>query len=120
VIHIQVEALRNNDPATDEGIATVWRFASPANKRVTGPYRAFASTIRSRYRPLLTAETISYAPLTRDRDRVTREVAVTTNTVTTRYEWVLTRQSRTPYEGCWMTSGVIELQTDNATSPSMD
>lgn len=108
VIHIQVEALRNNDPATDEGIRTAWRFASPANKEVTGPYRAFASTIRSRYQPLLTAERITYGPIAREGDRVTRRVTVRTGNATTSYEWVVTRQSTTPYEGCWMTSGVVD------------
>lgn len=112
VIHIQVEALRNNDPATNEGIATVWRFAAPSNKQVTGPYRAFVSTIQSRYQPLLTAESITYGPLAREDGRVTREVTVRTGNVTTSYDWVVTRQSRTPYEGCWMTSGVIERSSN--------
>ena len=109
VIHIQVEALRNNNPATDEGIATVWRFAAPSNKAVTGPYEAFVGTVRTRYRPLLTADSVRYDPITREGDRVRRNVTVTTDNSTTTYEWILTRQSDPPYEDCWMTSGVTQV-----------
>lgn len=109
VIHIQVEALRNNNPATDRGIATVWRFAAPSNKAVTGPYEAFARTIRTRYRPLLTADSVRYGPIAREGDRVRRNVTVATGNSTTNYEWILTRQSAPPYEGCWMTSGVTQV-----------
>jgi len=106
VIHIQVEALRNNNPSTDEGIATVWRFAAPSNKAATGPYKAFVELIRARYQPLLVAESISYGPITREGDQVRRNVTTTTDNSTTSYEWSLTRQSEPPYEGCWMATGV--------------
>ena len=37
VVQILVEALREND-ADDSGIAVVFRFASPENRSVTGPF----------------------------------------------------------------------------------
>src|SRR3954468_15758375 len=36
VVAAVLAALKNNDPATDDGVRTTFRFASPANQRVTG------------------------------------------------------------------------------------
>ena len=48
VVAIQLQALQNNDvPAKDAGIAQVWKFAHPDNKRMTGPLPRFARMIKS-------------------------------------------------------------------------
>jgi hypothetical protein len=113
VIRIQVEALRHNDPATDAGIETVWRFTAPSYRQALGPYRVFVSTIRSRYRPLLTADTVTSNPIARQGDRAIQTVTVRTGNTTTSYGWTVTRQSTTPYDGCWMTSGLTELPSNS-------
>lgn len=41
VVRIQLESLRTNG-LSDNGIDTTYRFASPSNKKVTGPYARFA------------------------------------------------------------------------------
>lgn len=117
VIHIQVAALRNDDPATHEGINTTWQFASPSNRALTGPYSEFVELITDRYRPLLDAESVTYGPLDLDADpddggraSATRRVTVTEpDGTSTTYRWLVTRQAAGRYEGCWMTAGVTTV-----------
>ena len=68
----QIAALeRNDDPVTDAGIKTVYNYASPANRRRTGPYERFARMVRSdRYAPLEDHAEAVPGPVT-----VTRQVA---------------------------------------------
>lgn len=107
VIHIQVSALRNNDPATDEGINTTWQFASPSNQAATGPYANFAELIEESFQPLLNAETVRYGRLFRDNDTAFRNVVVTgPNGSSQSYRWSVERQSGGQYDGCWMTASV--------------
>ncbi|MDS0219942.1 DUF4864 domain-containing protein [Haloarcula sp. S1AR25-5A] len=107
VVHIQVLALQNNDPATNEGINTTWRFASPSNRDLTGPYSNFVRTIRSGFEPLLNATGVRYGALERDGDTASQPVTVVdANGTTTSYRWTVEKQTQSPYEDCWMTAGV--------------
>ncbi|WP_424001089.1 DUF4864 domain-containing protein [Haloarcula salina] len=113
VVSIQVLALRNNEPTTNEGINTTWHFAAPSNRAVAGSYDNFVETIRRGFRPLLNATAVRYGPLDREGDTATQPVTVFDATGTaTAYTWYLERQTGTRYEGCWMTTGVA------ATPPS--
>lgn len=115
VVYIQVSALANNDPETNDGIAVTWRFAAPSNKRYVGPYDSFVETITSSYRPLLDAETMTYGPMERDEDQAERLVTVASNGTSTTYRWSLRKVTDTPLAGCWMTTGVREIQ-ENTTA----
>ena len=107
VVHIQVLALRNNDPATNEGINTTWQFASPSNRDLTGPYANFVRTIQSGFEPLLNATGVRYGPLDRDGDTASQPVTVVdAHGTTTSYRWTVEKQEEPPFEGCWMTAGV--------------
>ncbi|EMA33980.1 DUF4864 domain-containing protein [Haloarcula japonica] len=107
VVHIQVLALQNNDPATNEGINTTWQFASPSNRDLTGPYSNFVRTIQSGFEPLLNATGVRYGPLDRDGDTASQPVTVVNeNGTTTSYRWTVEKQTEGRYEGCWMTAGV--------------
>ncbi|MFY4812650.1 DUF4864 domain-containing protein [Haloarcula argentinensis] len=107
VVHIQVLALQNNDPATNEGINTTWQFASPSNRDLTGPYSNFVRTIQSGFEPLLNATGVRYGPLDRDGNTASQPVTVVNgNGTTTSYRWTVEKQTEAPYEGCWMTAGV--------------
>jgi len=113
VVHVQVLALRNNDPATNEGINTTWRFAAPSNRAVAGSYENFVETIQRGFRPLLNATAVRYGPLDREGDTATQPVTVfDVNGTATAYTWYLERQDGARYDGCWMTTGV------SATPPS--
>jgi hypothetical protein len=114
VVSIQVAALSNNGPA-DEGIRTAWRFAAPSNREVTGPYANFRRLINTSYRPLLEARTVTYGPVNRTGRSAERTVSLTTAAGnSTTYRWRLDRQSGGQYDGCWMTSGVRELDASTA------
>jgi hypothetical protein len=110
VVHIQIVALATNDPETNDGIKTAWRFAAPSNKQYTGPYSSFERLIERSYQPLLEAETVRYEPLEFTNTPVQQRVTVTTANGTTPYRWQLKKQSSGEYEGCWMTAGVQELE----------
>jgi len=110
VIHVQVGALRTNDAGTNAGINTTWRFAAPSNKRQTGPLPRFVETIKSYYRPLLAAETVEYGRMEVTDETARRNVTVGNATGgTTTYVWRLQQQSGGRLDGCWMTTGVGEL-----------
>ncbi|MBX0323218.1 DUF4864 domain-containing protein [Halomicroarcula sp. F13] len=109
VVHIQVNALRNNDPATNEGINTTWQFAAPTNRRAVGSYETFVDVVTTQFRPLLNASTVTYEPLERDGARAHQRVTVFTGETSATYRWHLelqTVQTTEPYGGCWMTTGV--------------
>lgn len=110
VVHIQVNALRNNDPATDEGINTTWQFAAPSNREAIGSYADFVEIVTDQYRPLLNASTVTYEALERRGGRASQRVVVSDGNGTAAYTWYLelqTIQTTEPYGGCWMTTGVV-------------
>ena len=108
---IQVEALRNNS-LLDEGIELTYRFASPGNKRVTGPLVRFTAMVRSPpYDRLLNHRSARYGPLAVSGDEAYQRVIVTDAAgEEVVYHWVLSRQSEGQYKDCWMTDGVLPVQ----------
>ena len=65
VVSIQIEALRDNDtPYENRGIEVTFNFASPANKRMTGPIERFAAMVRNPiYAPMINHRTAKYGKL---------------------------------------------------------
>ena len=54
VVRIQIAALqRNDDPYIDAGISLAFSFASPSNRRNTGPVNRFAHMIKESYGVML-------------------------------------------------------------------
>lgn len=112
VIHIQVTALDNNDPTTDAGINTTWRFLAPAYRQSFGTYRNFVDTAATSYRSVVTARTVAYGPLDRGGDVATQRVTVVgLSNSTTSYTWRVENQTSAPYEGCWMTTGITPVSS---------
>ncbi len=119
VVRIQVEALQNNDtPQPDSGIRTAFIFASPENKRATGPIERFIPLVKNpQYRDLLNTRRITINEPVIEGDQAAVEVAlITENGTTARYLFLLSRQQDFPFEDCWMTDGVVRLtdSTPNA------
>jgi len=107
VIEIQVEALRKNDiPTPDAGIATTFRFASPSNRKVTGPLERFAQIVKSPgYRPMIGHRIAGYGPVKVRGDlAVARVTVIAADGKAFEYEF---RLSRDPESHCWFTDGVI-------------
>ena len=114
VVRIQVEALRNNS-LLDEGIELTYRFASPGNKRVTGPLVRFTAMVRSPpYDRLLNHRSARYGPLAVSDDEAYQRVIITDSEgEEIAYHWVVSRQSEGEFKDCWMTDGVVPVQRPN-------
>ena len=62
VVRIQIEALQHNDtPYEDRGIEVTFNFASPTNKRMTGPLERFKLMVRNPvYGPMIDHRSAEY------------------------------------------------------------
>ena len=117
VVQIQMNALRYNDDATDDGIRTVRRFASPRNRQTIETFDEFVRTIRSpTYSPMLSYDSVRYTPIQESDDYAQVQVLTRENdTVTGQYYFRLRNVDGGEYDGCWMTDAVVATpQTVNA------
>lgn len=110
VIARQIAALADNDdPVENAGIKTAYNFASPANRRATGPLDRFVSMVTGpRYAPMVNHEEAVPGPLERDGARARQRVTITGpegRTVT--YEFGVSKQPDGQFEGCWLTDRVL-------------
>ena len=109
VVRLQVEALGANDePFEDAGIEAAFNFASPANKRATGPLRRFRRLFdTSTYGPMVDHEGATYSEVKVEGDGARVGVILETGDGDrVGYLFQLSRQSRPPYDDCWMTDAV--------------
>jgi hypothetical protein len=108
VVRIQVEALRNNS-SLNEGIALTYRFASPNNRRSTGPLGRFTVMVRTDpYDRLLNHRRARYEPLALS-GNVAHQLVIITDPAGEEiaYHWTLVRQEEGKFKDCWMTDAVI-------------
>lgn len=116
----QLDALEHNDdPVPDAGVRTAYNFASPANRRSTGPFDRFRRMVHGRrYRPMVDFEEAVAGPVERgpDGDVAVQRVTVTgTGDRTVTYVFRLSR-GEDEYEGCWLTDAVT-AERDVGSSP---
>jgi hypothetical protein len=109
VVSLQLDALADNDdPVEDAGIKTAYNFASPANRRATGPLDRFVRMVEGpRYAPMIDHVEAVTGPVERDGDRATQRVTLTGpdgRTVT--YAFGLSRHDGGDLDGCWLTDTV--------------
>ena len=110
VVRIQVEAMKRNDvPRRDAGIAVAFRFASPGNRRATGPLPRFTAMIRAGYPGLLGFLRAEYGEPTVSGDRAVQAVTlVQRDGRRVTYGFALSKQSGGMCDGCWLTDAVVE------------
>ena len=109
VIKIQIEALgKNDDPHENAGIGIAFRFASPANKRATGPLDRFIRMVSGpAYRPMLNHRNAKYGEIQLTDNRAVQSVVLTAQDgQKIGYVFTLSKQHSGQYAGCWMTDGV--------------
>jgi hypothetical protein len=119
VVRLVMEAMQHNDlPAVDAGIATAFAFASPGNKRQTGPIERFVKMVKGpAYKPMLDFRSIEYGPLTIEGDGAQQLVTlIDAADRPASYVFTLSRQGDGRYKGCWMTDGVMRVAPRPATS----
>lgn len=115
VVRIQVEALGSNDtPYEGAGIEAAFNFASPANKRATGPLDQFRKLFEtSTYGPMIDHEAATYSPPEIEGPVAQVGVILTTNEGTrVGYLFLLSKQVEAPYEECWMTDAVQRISVE--------
>lgn len=118
VVKIQLGAIRQAKATGNASIRTAYEFSSPLNRRFTGPLRSYVGIIWSDvYRPMLEYERAEYGPLVLDGDRATQNVTlVGPDGERHAYQFLLRRQTESPYAGCWMTRSVGTVPAGNLSS----
>lgn len=107
VVQIQLDALRLND-ARNRGIEVAFRFASPDNKRHTGPLPRFISMMQAGpYSLMLAYENVAYDPVEVVDDYARQRVTLIGSGAVVVYEFYLSRQTQGACVGCWLTDAVI-------------
>ncbi|MCH2284320.1 MAG: DUF4864 domain-containing protein [SAR324 cluster bacterium] len=111
VVRLQLLAMQQNDDS-DFGIEVTFRFASPANKKQTGPLKRFIRLVRNpSYRPLLNHINATFLELNIEEDFAVQDVIITTsNRERIGYRFRLSIQKGPLYPGCWMTDSVIPFK----------
>jgi hypothetical protein len=112
VVAAVVNALQhNNSPLPNAGILAVYQFASPANKRVTGPYGRFFRSVKSPpYAVLLQPSAIEYGPIKSDANQASQNITIhTPNNEAFTFRFDISRQNDGPCPGCWMVDSVVPV-----------
>ena len=111
VVRLQLLAMQQNDDS-DFGIEVTFRFASPANKKQTGPLKRFIGLVRNpSYRPLLNHINVTFIELTVEEVFAIQDVIITTsNGERIGYRFRLSIQKGPLYPGCWMTDSVTPFK----------
>lgn len=117
VVRLQVEALGTNDtPHEDAGIEAAFNFASPANKRATGPLRRFRRLFETpTYGPMIDHKGATYsAPEVEDGMARMGVILTTAKGDRVGYLFRLSKQEEPPHAGCWMTDAVRRVSVNQA------
>jgi hypothetical protein len=111
VVQVVMDALQNNDDK-DSGIATCFNFASPGNKKLTGPLEHFIPMVKTAaYQPMLNFKSVDYDEAKIEDDHAEQLVTVTTSKGDiAMYVFQLSKQKDGDSKDCWMTDGVIRVQ----------
>ncbi len=110
VVKTVVNALRDND-GEDNGIRTVFCFASPGNKTNTGPLERFTSMIKRGFPDMLNHEASYFEEMKIDGDVALQPVWLTTSDgEEIGYMFKMGKQKSGEFEGMWMTDGVFPIR----------
>ena len=119
VVGYQVTALQHNDePQSDAGIERAFRFASPANKQMTGPLEKFVRIVKSPvYSPMLNnrSSLIVGSQVQDDQAKIAVKVVAADGRQVI-YLFALSKQADGEFINCWMTDAVAPLEDDENNS----
>ncbi len=111
VVRLQLIAMQLNDES-DIGIEVTFRFASPSNKKLTGPLNRFIRLVKNpSYSPLLNHINATFLELNLEDNFAIQDVIITTSKgERIGYRFRLSIQNGPLYPGCWMTDSVIPFK----------
>ncbi|MEF8821767.1 MAG: DUF4864 domain-containing protein [Halovenus sp.] len=109
VVDIQLDWLAtNDDPFENAGIAIAYNFASPSNRRATGPFDRFVQMVTGpQYGPMVDHVSATTGPMESDGTTAEQRVTLTGpdgRTVT--YVFGLSKERPGPLDGHWLTDRV--------------
>ncbi len=112
VVDLQLSALANNDdPVENAGIKTAYNFASPNNRRQTGPLEQFTRMVNGpQYAPMIDHTEAVAGPLEQDGDQAHQRVTLTGptgRTVTYLFGLSRYRGDNEALQECWLTDRVL-------------
>jgi hypothetical protein len=110
VVALQLDGLAtNDDPFENAGIGVAYNFASPANRRSTGPFDRFVRMVTGpQYAPMVDHVEATTEPLERSGGITEQRVTLTGpdgRTVT--YRFGLSDDRDGELSGCWLTDRVV-------------
>lgn len=117
VVRIQLLALQQNDNH-DSGVITVFNFSSPINKMRLGPINHFRMLVRHpAYSSMLNFRKYKAGQLVVTGDLAYQLVVVTDHDgQQTPFLFILAKQTKGKYKGCWMTEGVARMEPERQSS----
>ncbi len=110
VVRLIIKALQHNSATPyDEGIRLTFNFASPVNRRATGPLQRFTRMVKSpQYRLMLGHQRAEYGETEIQGQAARQRVTLYDKAeVPTVYVFLLSYQTSAPHAGCWMTDAVL-------------
>jgi hypothetical protein len=113
VVVIVMRALRHNDTGgRDRGIDVTFNFASPANKRTTGPLSRFKAMVKGPvYGPMIGHQSVVFENYKIEGSRARIDaVLVSTSGKSLGFRFGLSRQRVKPFAGNWMTDSVVPIE----------
>ena len=113
VVTIVMNALQRNDkPSKNSGISITFRFASPANRSVTGPLDRFVNMVNGPvYGGMIGHRGANYENIKIDGDKARIDVILkTASDKFVGFRFILRRQKENQFNGAWMTDSVIPIR----------
>lgn len=109
VVEVQLGGLAaHSEWGQNLGLELSFRFASPENRAVTGPFLRFASMVKRGYEALLDHRDANIGPLELHAGAAYVPVIITDRGGAQHgFVWVLGRQSEGAFANCWMTDAVL-------------
>jgi hypothetical protein len=110
VVAIQLEALAtNDDPFENAGVGTAYNFASPANRRSTGPFDRFVTMVNgAQYGPMVDHAEATTGPVERAGAAAEQRVTLTgPGGRTATYVFGLSKERSHELDGYWLTDSVL-------------
>ena len=109
-VELQLDALQRAGPGHEmQGLAVLFRFASPRNRRHTGPLPRFVRMVQREFGALLEFEDVVYWPLELRDERAWQRVTLwLPDDRRQDYVFELARQPGGECDGCWLTERVYE------------
>ncbi len=110
VVTLQLDGLASNDdPFENAGIGVAYNFASPANRRTTGPFDRFVQMVTGpQYAPMVDHVEATTGPMERDGSSAEQRVTLTgPDGRTATYVFGLSNERQGELDGCWLTDRVL-------------